>query len=210
MIILTQNTEEYFAPPTTYSHYISAEMFDTVDFCFDRQLYTSILNDVKAPNAKAFIAGECFSSSEAAVDVFIYTDIDGAREDVAKEELLSFINPAVHEQMSCVTQQFLRCCLMRKLMTVKHLRKRPVTVLFLDRSIKDFASLLRFFQVEAARIAFEDGKFFLSDWFVKGGPLVPADKLPAPDLIDRYRKRGLDGTVRWINNRQVIVDVNEL
>lgn len=192
----------------SYTNYISEQLLNGgVTFNFDSQFYGQIQKKVCANNVVSCIAGGCFTNANSSIDVFIYSKIDSARQNITNEELLNFLNSDIRDHVHNETQKELKCCI-TTVLTTKVLNK-SVKIWFMDQSVKEFPSLLKFFQLEPAKICFKDGQFNLSKWFIEGGNIVAKDKTPTPQYIQKYRDRGFseNQSTGWENNQLLIVKI---
>lgn len=69
----------------------------------------------------------------------------------------------------------------------------------------DVPALLSNFDYEPCKIAFRQGKINFSNWFVKGGNMIPAGRKASDELVARYKAKGFgsdfnDALVQDINN----------
>lgn len=66
-------------------------------------------------------------------------------------------------------------------------------VLFTTRELNCVDTLLNTFELHPNRIAFKNGTFFFSDWFIRGGSIVALPyKEPSDDFIERYLEKGFE------------------
>ncbi|RMZ94091.1 hypothetical protein BpHYR1_019705, partial [Brachionus plicatilis] len=54
--------------------------------------------------------------------------------------------------------------------------------------------LLDLFDLQPCKIMYFGGnrQFYLNNWFSIGGSIIPENKSPSKDFIDKYRKKGFD------------------
>lgn len=54
--------------------------------------------------------------------------------------------------------------------------------------------LLDLFDLQPSKIMFYGGnkQFYLNNWFSIGGSIIPENKSPTKDFVDKYRRRGFD------------------
>lgn len=77
----------------------------------------------------------------------------------------------------------------------KQTRQVTVKILFTIQEMDKIDSLLNKFQLEPCKMAFKDGKFYFSDWFVRGGPIISEGHEPSSELINKYLQKGFEHTM---------------
>lgn len=76
-----------------------------------------------------------------------------------------------------------------------------VQIRFVVEALKSINSLFDTFQLEPCKIAFREGKFYFSDWFVRGGSIIAKGHEPSQEFLDKYFEKGFDRTMNlgWHN-----------
>lgn len=137
---------------SSYSGFIAAHILDAIHSKnFDGAFYDKILKGTCAPNTSALIAGGCFTKKAAPIDVYIFSRIDGTRENITREELVRLVNPAICNYLVPETQTTLKCCLDQTYIVDEEGVR--VKIWFLDQSVDEFPSLLKFFNSNRPKFA---------------------------------------------------------
>ena len=193
-----------------------------IRFDLTRKLYQSIINTLVLPDARAkvAIAGECFTKypdnpeKRDTVDLYVSTNHkDTMHEQLNSSEqqmasMLAEVNNILITSVDTllVGDEFNRniiCQTTPQSHTVswfdanreKQSRQVTVKILFTIQEMDKIDSLLTMFQLEPCKMAYKDGKFYFSDWFVRGGPIIAEGHEPSLELINKYLQKGFKHTM---------------